>query len=142
LLSLSDSAEILPKCWLVTGANLHPSNEPSLAFDRISNSCFSLSLLSIYMTHQTPAKTLKVMHDNNSASSSHVNQGQTMISSLVRPNHPNRQGASRTINNAQDHKQQKHPQKRPERPGTGFTNISTIFLSFFYLFSKSLLNCF
>jgi hypothetical protein len=25
---------------------------------------------------------------------------------------------------------------------TGFTNISTIFLSFFYLFSKSLLNCF
>jgi outer membrane protein assembly factor BamB len=26
--------------------------------------------------------------------------------------------------------------------GTGFTNISTIFLSFFYLFSKSLLNCF
>jgi hypothetical protein len=27
-------------------------------------------------------------------------------------------------------------------PGTGFTNISTIFLSFFYLFSKLLLNCF
>jgi hypothetical protein len=27
-------------------------------------------------------------------------------------------------------------------PGTRFTNISTIFLSFFYLFSKSLLNCF
>jgi hypothetical protein len=26
--------------------------------------------------------------------------------------------------------------------GTGFTNISTIFLSFFYLFSKLLLNCF
>jgi hypothetical protein len=28
------------------------------------------------------------------------------------------------------------------QPGTGFTNISTIFLFFFYLFSKSLLNCF
>jgi hypothetical protein len=28
------------------------------------------------------------------------------------------------------------------RSGTGFTNISTIFLSFFYLFSKLLLNCF
>jgi hypothetical protein len=28
------------------------------------------------------------------------------------------------------------------RAGTGFTNISTIFLSFFYLFSKSLLNFF
>jgi hypothetical protein len=28
------------------------------------------------------------------------------------------------------------------RTGTGFTNISTIFLSFFYLFSKLLLNCF
>jgi hypothetical protein len=27
-------------------------------------------------------------------------------------------------------------------PGTGFTNIYTIFLSFFYLFSKSLVNCF
>jgi hypothetical protein len=26
--------------------------------------------------------------------------------------------------------------------GTGFTNISTIILSFFYLFSKLLLNCF
>jgi hypothetical protein len=26
--------------------------------------------------------------------------------------------------------------------GTEFTNISTIFLSFFYLFSKLLLNCF
>jgi hypothetical protein len=29
-----------------------------------------------------------------------------------------------------------------EGPGTEFTNISTIFLSFFYLFSKSLLNSF
>jgi hypothetical protein len=29
-----------------------------------------------------------------------------------------------------------------QQAGTGFTNISTIFLSFFYLFSKSLLNCF
>jgi polyhydroxyalkanoate synthesis regulator phasin len=29
-----------------------------------------------------------------------------------------------------------------KRSGTEFTNISTIFLSFFYLFSKSLLNCF
>jgi hypothetical protein len=32
--------------------------------------------------------------------------------------------------------------KRPTTTGTGFTNISTIFLSFFYLFSKLLLNCF
>jgi hypothetical protein len=29
-----------------------------------------------------------------------------------------------------------------QHPGTEFTNISTIFLSFFYLFSKLLLNCF
>jgi hypothetical protein len=29
-----------------------------------------------------------------------------------------------------------------EQPGTGFTNISTIFLSFFYLFSIFFLNCF
>jgi hypothetical protein len=32
--------------------------------------------------------------------------------------------------------------KENEGPGTGFTNISIIVLSFFYLFSKSLLNCF
>jgi hypothetical protein len=31
---------------------------------------------------------------------------------------------------------------RQTAAGTEFTNISTIFLSFFYLFSKSLLNCF
>jgi hypothetical protein len=30
----------------------------------------------------------------------------------------------------------------PSRPGTGFTNISTIFLSFFYLFSIFFLNRF
>jgi hypothetical protein len=29
-----------------------------------------------------------------------------------------------------------------KQSGTGFTNISTIFLTFFHLFSKSLLNCF
>jgi hypothetical protein len=33
-------------------------------------------------------------------------------------------------------------QLQPGQPGTGFTNISTIFLSFFYLFSIFFLNCF